>query len=155
LPPAQRGMNYSTVSISLALCKPQTDWSEKERPFLIKLLEKSSSLKRLWELNLEFKDIMKLKKADGLKSWCEKAAKLSSFKSFVRGIGQDFEAVNGAMCSQWSNGQTEGQINRLKITSARCTAGQALNCCAYAFWLIPDNFTESDAEPLSCGFSSY
>ncbi|MBW3545310.1 MAG: transposase, partial [Bacteroidetes bacterium] len=78
------------------------------------LLEKSSLLKQLWELNLEFKSMMEHKKGEGLKNWCEKAAKLSPFKSFVRGVQQDFDAVYQAMSSCWSNGQTEGQVNRLK-----------------------------------------
>ncbi len=71
-------------------------------------------LQQLWELNLEFKSIMAQKKGDNLKAWCEKAAQHASFKSFVQGIRQDFDAVYQAMTSCWSNGQTEGQVNRLK-----------------------------------------
>jgi transposase len=47
-------------------------------------------------------------------NWCNKASQLSFFKSFVQGIRQDFDAVYQAMISPWSNGQTEGQVNRLK-----------------------------------------
>jgi len=35
-------------------------------------------------------------------------------KSFAKGIDSDFEAVNQAVVSIISNGQVEGQVNRLK-----------------------------------------
>ena len=35
-------------------------------------------------------------------------------KNFALGIKQDEEPVRQAVVSQWSNGQTEGQVNRLK-----------------------------------------
>lgn len=34
---------------------------------------------------------------------------------FNQWLKQDREAVEAAMCSNWSNGQTEGQVNRLKL----------------------------------------
>jgi len=35
--------------------------------------------------------------------------------SFARGIINDEKAIRAAMTSSWSNGQTEGQITRLKL----------------------------------------
>ncbi|WP_224995226.1 ISL3 family transposase [Cesiribacter sp. SM1] len=114
LPPARKVENYSTRSLSIAFCKTEQEWEGKQKPFLTKLLEKSSLLKQLWELNLEFKSMMAQKKGDNLQAWCEKAVQHAPFKSFVQGIRQDFDAVYQAMSSSWSNGQTEGQVNRLK-----------------------------------------
>ncbi|WP_224996319.1 hypothetical protein [Cesiribacter sp. SM1] len=34
LPAAQKVANYSTRSLSIAFCKPQADWEEKQIPFL-------------------------------------------------------------------------------------------------------------------------
>jgi transposase len=114
LPPAQKGMNYSSRGLSIAFCKTQQEWNEKQKPFLTKLLEKSPLLKQLWELNLEFKSLVEQKKGDNLQAWCKKAAQHAQFKSFLQGIRQDYDAVYQAMNSCWSNGQTEGQVNRLK-----------------------------------------
>ncbi|TXK20079.1 ISL3 family transposase [Pontibacter qinzhouensis] len=114
LPPVRKGMNISGRSLSIALCQPEVDWREKDKPLLTKLLEKSPLLRQLWELNLEFKTMMERKMGNCLESWCERALQHACFKSFVQGIRQDFEAVRQAMTSQWSNGQTEGQVNRLK-----------------------------------------
>lgn len=35
--------------------------------------------------------------------------------SFVRGIEHDLAAVRAAITEPWSNGQTEGQVNKLKL----------------------------------------
>jgi transposase len=44
--------------------------------------------------------------------------------SFAKGIRQDLAAVEGAIKTQWSNGQVEGQVNRLK-TIKRAMYGRA------------------------------
>jgi transposase len=43
---------------------------------------------------------------------------------FAKTIRQDLEAVRNAMSEPWSNGQTEGQINKLK-TLRRAMYGRA------------------------------
>jgi len=43
---------------------------------------------------------------------------------FARTIRQDIEAVRNAVLEPWSNGQTEGQINKLK-TLKRTMYGRA------------------------------
>jgi transposase len=45
-------------------------------------------------------------------------------RRFVKTLRQDIEAVRNAMLEPWSNGQTEGQINRLK-TLKRAMYGRA------------------------------
>jgi hypothetical protein len=34
---------------------------------------------------------------------------------FAEGLRADHDAVRAALCEEWSNGQVEGQINRLKL----------------------------------------
>jgi transposase len=36
-------------------------------------------------------------------------------QSFATRIEQDYAAVRAALETKWSNGQTEGQVNRLKL----------------------------------------
>ena len=40
-------------------------------------------------------------------------------KRFAKGIQSDFEAVNNAVITPYSNGQVEGQVNRLKNIKRR------------------------------------
>jgi transposase len=43
------------------------------------------------------------------------AARSSLLASFAAGINRDLAAVRAAIATPWSNGQTEGQITRLKL----------------------------------------
>lgn len=40
---------------------------------------------------------------------------VKELRSFANGLQKDFFAVKEATASLWSNGQTEGQVNRLKL----------------------------------------
>jgi transposase len=51
--------------------------------------------------------------AGDLEAWLDAAA-TSEIAPFARGLASDQEAVAAALTEPWSNGQTEGQINRLK-----------------------------------------
>ncbi len=43
------------------------------------------------------------------------ASVCEALKQFAKGIKQDLAAVTNALSLPWSNGQTEGQVNRLKL----------------------------------------
>jgi len=43
------------------------------------------------------------------------ASGLAAFATFVHGIRADIEAVRAAFSLGWSNGPTEGHVNRLKF----------------------------------------
>lgn len=49
-----------------------------------------------------------------LDPWIERARQ-SLVASFANGVAKDIAAVRSAIVSQWSNGQTEGQITKLKL----------------------------------------
>ena len=49
-----------------------------------------------------------------LDPWLERA-RTSLVASFANGVIKDQAAVSAAITSSWSNGQTEGQITKLKL----------------------------------------
>jgi hypothetical protein len=49
-----------------------------------------------------------------LDTWIDKAAR-GLLASFAKGLSRDRVAVAAALAEPWSNGQTEGQITRLKL----------------------------------------
>jgi len=49
-----------------------------------------------------------------LSTWIEEAQK-TPFRSFANGLSDDWDAVKAAIVEPWSNGQTEGQITKLKL----------------------------------------
>lgn len=61
-----------------------------------------------------FQDMIRTKTANDLDPWIE-AASDSLVASFARRITRDRAAVRAAITEPWSNGQTEGQVNRLKV----------------------------------------
>jgi transposase len=65
-------------------------------------------------LILAFQAMIRTKTAADLQQWLENAGQ-SLVASFARGVINDEKAVRAAMTSPWSNGQTEGQITRLKL----------------------------------------
>jgi transposase len=52
-----------------------------------------------------------------LDAWLETVASsgLVDLQSFVAGVSQDKEAVRAGLTLPWSQGQTEGQVTRLKL----------------------------------------
>ena len=61
-----------------------------------------------------FHSLIRTRNGEGLNSWLLDA-KSSLLGSFCSGIARDRNAVPAAITEPWSNGQTEGQINRLKL----------------------------------------
>jgi transposase len=62
----------------------------------------------------DFQSMIRTKTASKLPAWLDNAG-TSLVASFARGVINDEKAVRAAMTSSWSNGQTEGQITRLKL----------------------------------------
>ena len=62
----------------------------------------------------DFQSMIRSKTAHMLEDWLE-TAKNSLIGSFANGVEKDIDAVRNAIISPWSNGQTEGQITRLKL----------------------------------------
>lgn len=65
----------------------------------------------------QFGEIFRKGEASRLDQWLEdcKASPISMLQTFAARIKQDYKAVHNALESKWSNGQTEGQVNRLKL----------------------------------------
>jgi transposase len=74
-------------------------------------------LQTVAELFQAFSAMVREKRVADFDDWL-RAAKHSdctALKQFVRGLQRDEAAVRAALSSDWSNGQCEGQINRLKF----------------------------------------
>ena len=54
--------------------------------------------------------------SEGLDSWLQRAegSTVRQLRGFAKRLWADHDAVRAAMTLEWSSGQTEGQINRLK-----------------------------------------
>jgi transposase len=94
-----------------------TDQLEPEELTLRDQLLTHPMLTQAKQLAQDFQNLMQERKALALETWlkaCE-AAKIPELANFASGLRQDAQAVTQAMSSVWSNGQTEGQVNKLKL----------------------------------------
>jgi transposase len=66
------------------------------------------------EIIASFHQMLRRKAVAGLVPWIDRARK-SLVASFANGVAKDHLAVRAAITSPWSNGQTEGQITKLKL----------------------------------------
>lgn len=77
-------------------------------------------------LGMRFRGIFRSRDPDRLDSWIDDAVNsgLVAIERFARFLHRDLDAVYNAIELPWSNGQAEGQINRLK-TIKRAMYGRA------------------------------
>jgi transposase len=99
------------------LLKDKEKLKEEQRAFVVELLEKSPIIKAAYELILEFRRMIKNRDGKTLKDWFVKVEQsgISELARFAKGLREDEAAVQASMKYDWSNGQVEGQVNRLKM----------------------------------------
>jgi transposase len=91
--------------------------TSEERAYRTALLDAEPTVREVWQLVADFDMLVRTRDAPGLIAWLERAdaSSLPEVRSFAAGLRRDRAAVHAALSSPWSNGQTEGQINRLKV----------------------------------------
>jgi transposase len=69
------------------------------------------------QLALSFIEVVKERRAEGLREWLISAqrSEVAEFIAFANGLTADLQAVRAALTYEWSNGQVEGQVHRLKL----------------------------------------
>ncbi len=77
-------------------------------------------------LATDFQEMVRHRQSDRLDDWLARCheSRLGAFARFADSLTQDYSAVEAALATHWSNGQTEGRINRLKLLK-RQTYGRA------------------------------
>lgn len=85
--------------------------------FLRKHLLQSKDVQIMLENSTMFKETIQQQKPKQLDTWLEKSLSsgITALQTFAEGIKQDYLAVKAALELPWSNGQTEGQVTKLKL----------------------------------------
>lgn len=93
------------------------DRTEAEHDALERLLDLCPEARLAFELTERFTSLVRERQADALEGWLEDAQSsgLPEFHSFVAGLRRDQPAIIAAVSLPYSNGQTEGQITKLKL----------------------------------------
>ena len=106
----------SAREASWMLLRPE-GLTDEEKPVVELLCRLSPEVARSQELALSFVELIKGRRADDLRGWLIDAqrSEVAEFVTFANGLTADLQAVRAALRYEWSNGQTEGQVHRLKL----------------------------------------
>jgi transposase len=112
--------------VAWLLSRPAEDLNDEDRLYLGRLFELSPEIKQAQSLSQRFIRLMRERKSEDFDAWLGEAERsgIAEMKAFAKGLRQDYAAVKAGLTYEWSNGQVEGQINRLK-TVKRAMFGRA------------------------------
>ena len=99
------------------MLKEPAELEAEERALVQALGDRCAGLETSAELAREFAGLVRQRRAGGWEDWMTKAQGPGVAREpsgFAEGLKQDEAAVKAALSLEWSNGQVEGRINRLK-----------------------------------------
>jgi transposase len=114
----RKGQRYGTILVDLKKRRVIDLLPDDEQQNTAELLCRlSPKVRRAQQLALSFVEVVKERRADGLREWLVNAqrSRVAEFRSFANGITSDLQAVRAALEYEWSNGQVEGQVHRLRL----------------------------------------
>jgi transposase len=95
----------------------QSEQLNQEENKILARIQENTQVKQIHTLSQEFIGMVKKRDVAQLDQWIQncKDSGIAMLQSFATRIKQDYAAVRAALETKWSNGQTEGQVNRLKL----------------------------------------
>jgi transposase len=127
LPPASVLPQTISCVVAAALCiKPRGLLTAPQAEKVDLLKCSSPDFATMRQLVMRFRGILRGRDTDKLSTWLDdaRASGIHCLRQFALKARQNLAAVRNAVTERWSNGQTEGQINRLK-TLKRAMYGRA------------------------------
>lgn len=108
-PPTFRSLTWSVV-------RRPDERLEDDEQLLAQLSEEHPKLRRTIQLARDFAAIIRQRQVEKLDTWLVQAEEsgYQIWRNFADGLTQDYDAVRAALWLNWSNGPTEGHVNRLK-----------------------------------------
>ena len=99
------------------LTLPDEELEPSQRMFVTRLVAACPAVREGQRLTRSFVNLFETRDPAQLVPWLEdaEASAMASFRDFAIGLRRDFEAVRAALTSPWSNGQTEGQVTKIKL----------------------------------------
>ena len=111
------------------------DLTADEHDYLTRLCHVCPQVALAQALAREFHTLIRERDVPGLYAWLHgvRQSGIAEFMSVAAGIWRDRQAVEAALTHVESQGQTEGQVNRLNSgSSAAAMVAPASTCCADA-----------------------
>jgi transposase len=103
--------------VAASLCiKPRGLLTPSQAAKVDALKSASADFTAMRQLAMRFRGILRSKDIQKFGVWLDDAQQsgIYAMQRFARTVRRDLDAVTNALTEEWSNGQTEGHINRLK-----------------------------------------
>ena len=99
------------------LFSPEKRKKKWEQQMASELCRQSAEINIAQRLVRDFHKMLSDRQPSRLQEWLDmaRASGIGEFVWFVNGVDQDRKAVEAACSHEWSQGQVEGQVNRLKM----------------------------------------
>lgn len=106
----------SARQASRLLVRPPKDLTDEQIDYREVLCECCPEATEIYPLAQRFVKMFDKRQVEALDPWLDDAltSSISQLRNFAAGLKRDYAAVKAALIYEWSNGQTEGQVNRLK-----------------------------------------
>jgi transposase len=97
--------------------RPENKLREQQKAFRQALCEVSEVASQACQLARSFREMIEDRQSEKLDEWLHQAenSRIVEFERFATSLRADYDAVKAALIYSWSNGQVEGQVNRLKL----------------------------------------
>ncbi len=108
---------WRPAEVSLLLYRIPEELTPKEKKLVKYLRQESPEVATSYNLFRKFRQMLADKSDSQLSLWIDeaRASGIKEIHSFAKGMLTDFSAVKNAFTQPWSNGQVEGQVNKLKM----------------------------------------
>ncbi len=107
----------SPRQVTWLLVRDASELRTKDRTYLDRLYRICPEVVTVRTLTIEFIRMVRERDGAALGPWLEATehSGIQELAGLARGLRQDLAAVLAALSTEWSAGQTEGNINRLKL----------------------------------------
>jgi len=124
LRPAQRARSALTSvrgpsarEVALIFLRRPADRTDEQTAYVARLLQEDAPIAAAYTLTQDFATMLRQREGERLDRWVEDAAHsgIEDLKRFALGLRDDYDAVQAGLTLEYSNGQVEGQVTRLKL----------------------------------------
>ena len=115
--PISKPIVFSPRQAAWVGLRPEESLRDQQIAFRQALCEISGVASNACQMAHSFREMIEDRQSDKLDPWLQKAegSEIEEFVRFAASLRTDYAAVKAALTYSWSNGQVEGQVNRLKL----------------------------------------
>jgi predicted transcriptional regulator len=109
-------LNWPARKVANIVSTYRKKLTKEEESYMETLFSIYPAAKKARKLMMDFRAIMRHKKGEKLSDWITRARKsgIEKLEGFAKSINSDYLAVEAGIYLDYSNGQVEGQVNKLK-----------------------------------------